>query len=267
MVGGGSHSSSIVSRGGGGGTTSPTTTGWSLHSVVSRFAHRHRASSSSSSSPPLHADRTIVDRWDDVRGGGGGRTSSPSPPSPVEYDLSTQTQKTFRDALSDLRSYMRGPKSDTLLLLFATAIITPLCKLAGTSPILGFLASGMLLGPNGFGVISGIHTTETLAELGIVFFLFEMGIELSVERLKSMKKDVFGLGLSQYAITAVVIGLAAKAFGGLSGPASIVVGGALSLSSSAFVLQLIKDKKELATRFGKASFGVLLLQDLGEFLF
>ncbi|KAL3808121.1 hypothetical protein ACHAXA_004975, partial [Cyclostephanos tholiformis] len=214
---------------------------------------------------------------DDASPGGGGtssdssrrsrscscrRTSSPSPPSPVEYDLSTQTQKTFRDALSDLRSYMRGPKSDTLLLLFATAIITPLCKLAGTSPILGFLASGMLLGPNGFGVISGIHTTETLAELGIVFFLFEMGIELSVERLKSMKKDVFGLGLSQYAITAVVIGLAAKAFGGLSGPASIVVGGALSLSSSAFVLQLIKDKKELATRFGKASFGVLLLQDL-----
>jgi len=157
---------------------------------------------------------------------------------------------------------MKGPKSDTLCLLAATALITPLCKMAGTSPILGFLASGMLLGPNGFGVISGIHTTETLAELGIVFFLFEMGLELSVERLKSMKKDVFGLGLSQYTITAVVLGMAAKIFGGLSGPASVVVGGALSLSSSAFVLQLIKDKKELATRFGKASFGVLLLQDL-----
>jgi CPA2 family monovalent cation:H+ antiporter-2 len=157
---------------------------------------------------------------------------------------------------------MKGPKSDTIFLLMATALITPLCKMVGTSPILGFLASGMLLGPNGFGVISGIHTTETLAELGIVFFLFEMGIELSVERLKSMKKDVFGLGLSQYVITATVLGLVAKFAGGLSGPASVVVGGALSLSSSAFVLQLIKDKKELATRFGKASFGVLLLQDL-----
>lgn len=177
-------------------------------------------------------------------------------------ELSTQTQKSIKDALSDLRQYMKGPKSDTLCLLAATALITPLCKMAGTSPILGFLASGMLLGPNGFGVISGIHTTETLAELGIVFFLFEMGLELSVERLKSMKKDVFGLGLSQYTITAVVLGMVAKVFGGLSGPASVVVGGALSLSSSAFVLQLIKDKKELATRFGKASFGVLLLQDL-----
>ncbi|KAL3789609.1 hypothetical protein HJC23_003158 [Cyclotella cryptica] len=134
--------------------------------------------------------------------------------------------------------------------------------MVGTSPILGFLASGMILGPNGLGVISGIHTTETLAELGIVFFLFEMGIELSVERLKSMKKDVFGLGLSQYMISACVLGLVAKAVGGLSAPAAVVVGGALSLSSSAFVLQLIKDKKELATRFGKASFGVLLLQDL-----
>ena len=82
-----------------------------------------------------------------------------------------------------------------------------------------------------------------------------------------MKKDVFVLGLSQYAITAVAIGLVAKAFGGLTSAASIVVGGALSLSSLAFVLQLIKEKKELATRFGKASFGVLLLQDLGELWF
>lgn len=177
-------------------------------------------------------------------------------------EVATQTRKTFKDALVDLNKYMKGAKSDTLVLLFATAMVTPLCKMMGTSPILGFLASGMLLGPNGIGVISDIHTTETLAELGIVFFLFEMGIELSVERLKSMKKDVFGLGLSQYTLSAVALGLCAKFFGGLSGPASIVVGGALSLSSSAFVLQLIKDKKELATRFGKASFSVLLLQDL-----
>jgi Sodium/hydrogen exchanger family len=104
-----------------------------------------------------------------------------------------ETSKTLQGALQDLQNYMRGPKSDTLLLLLATALITPACKKVGTSPILGFLASGMLLGPNALGLISGIHTTETLAELGIVFFLFEMGIELSFERLLSMKKDVFGL--------------------------------------------------------------------------
>ncbi|KAL3763648.1 hypothetical protein ACHAWU_009072 [Discostella pseudostelligera] len=256
-------SSSVMTRGGGASSVGlASKVGGVFNNILSQHGKQHRTSFDSTILP---VDRTIVNQWDELRGGGAskkGATSSSNSGFEAVEELSTQTQKTFREAISDLNKYMKGPKSDTLFLLFATALITPLCKLVGTSPILGFLASGMLLGPNGFGVISGIHTTETLAELGIVFFLFEMGIELSVERLKSMKKDVFGLGLSQYTLTAVVLGLAAKFFGGLSGPASVVVGGALSLSSSAFVLQLIKDKKELATRFGKASFGVLLLQDL-----
>jgi Sodium/hydrogen exchanger family len=161
------------------------------------------------------------------------------------------TSRTLKDAIVDLGKYMAGPKSDTLLLLLATALITPLCKMMGTSPILGFLASGMLLGPNGCGLISGIHTTETLAELGIVFFLFEMGIELSVERLLSMKRDVFGLGLSQFLGTACAIAGVGKLLG-LPANALVVLGGGLALSSSAFVLQLLKDKSQLATRFGKA---------------
>ena len=171
------------------------------------------------------------------------------------------TTRTVKDALIELADYMRGPKSDTLLLLLATALITPVCKRLGTSPILGFLASGMLLGPNGWGLISGIHTTETLAELGIVFFLFEMGIELSFERLLSMKRDVFGLGLSQFLATALVVAGVGSLFG-IPANALVVLGGGLALSSSAFVLQLLKDKNQLATRFGKASFGVLLFQDL-----
>jgi CPA2 family monovalent cation:H+ antiporter-2 len=171
------------------------------------------------------------------------------------------TKRTFKDAMLDLAKYMNGPKSDTLLLLLATALITPICKMVGTSPILGFLASGMLLGPNGCGLISGIHTTETLAELGIVFFLFEMGIELSFDRLLSMKRDVFGLGLSQFLCTALAVAGVGSLLG-LPAPALVVLGGGLALSSSAFVLQLLKDKNQLATRFGKASFGVLLFQDL-----
>lgn len=271
---GGGVSSSIIARGGGGGgggeeavsTFTRTGSGGTIDDIFSKRIADKRHNNAQSPKTPVQ--KTIVNQWEGSGisrgGGGGGGKSIDSSASTSTFDISTETQKTFQDAIADLRQYMKGPKSDTLILLAATALITPLCKIAGTSPILGFLASGMLLGPNGLGVISGIHTTETLAELGIVFFLFEMGIELSVERLKSMKKDVFGLGLSQYAITAGVIGMVARVFGGLSGPASIVVGGALSLSSSAFVLQLIKDKKELATRFGKASFGVLLLQDLGE---
>ena len=172
-----------------------------------------------------------------------------------------ETSRTLREAILDLGRYMKGPKSDTLFLLLATALITPLCKRLGTSPILGFLAAGMLLGPNGYGIISGIHTTETLAELGIVFFLFEMGIELSVERLMSMRKDVFGLGFSQFVVTALALA-GVGGLAGLPGNALVVLGGGLALSSSAFVLQLLKDKKQLATRFGKAAFGVLLFQDL-----
>ena len=254
---GGANSAATPSVVRGGASSNPSF----LKLPSQRFSILSKTKQHHDSSTALSVDRTIVKSWDDLRGGGFGKKKKQEP-SNAAIELSEQTSRTIVDAISDLRKYMSGPKSDTLFLLMATALITPLCKMVGTSPILGFLASGMLLGPNGLGVISGIHTTETLAELGIVFFLFEMGIELSVERLKSMKKDVFGLGLSQYMISACALGLVAKVVGGLSGPASVVVGGALSLSSSAFVLQLIKDKKELATRFGKASFGVLLLQDL-----
>ena len=203
------------------------------------------------------------------RGGGGNRKQSQQSQSlqaSVEEGMVTarrNTGKTVRQALADLSAYMQGPKSDTLLLLLATALIPAVSKRLGTSSILGFLASGMLLGPNGFGLISGIHTTETLAELGIVFFLFEMGIELSLERLAQMRKDVFGLGLLQFTVTAAAVaGSAAVAAPGLPAAALVVLGGGLALSSSAFVLQLLKDKNQLATRFGKAAFGVLLFQDL-----
>ena len=192
----------------------------------------------------------------------GGATAAPSFSKRVVLkEAADTTTRTLKDAVDELGKYMHGPRSDTLLLLLATAVITPLSKMVGASPILGFLASGMLLGPNGFGLISDIHTTEVLAELGIVFFLFEMGIELSIERLISMKRDVFGLGLSQFLCSAVAIAGVGKLLG-LPANALVVLGGGLALSSSAFVLQLLKDKSQLATRFGKASFGVLLFQDL-----
>jgi CPA2 family monovalent cation:H+ antiporter-2 len=270
-------------------------------SAASSGTEIHRSSSqfSSSSSTSMNPMDTGVSNW--ARGGSTAATSSPAkfwqrggskagaaaaavPTAPkmrlfqggnnkdseqgalekMEESVATaglSTSRTLMEAMADLGKYMEGTKSDTLLLLLATALITPLCKKLGTSPILGFLASGMLLGPNGFGLISGIHSTETLAELGIVFFLFEMGIELSMDRLMSMRKDVFGLGLSQFVVTALAVAGVGKVVG-LPAPALVVLGGGLALSSSAFVLQLLKDKNQLATRFGKASFGILLFQDL-----
>mmetsp|Transcript_116464 Transcript_116464/g.325757 ORF Transcript_116464/g.325757 Transcript_116464/m.325757 type:complete len:485 (+) Transcript_116464:132-1586(+) len=165
------------------------------------------------------------------------------------------------DAVEGLKSYMEGPKSDTLLLLLTTALNTPICKMLGSSPILGFLALGVLFGPNGLSLIADVHKTEMMADLGIVFFLFEMGIHLDFKTLMSMRKDVFGLGGSQFLITAAVVAFVAKLCG-MSSAAQIILGGGLALSSSAFVLQLLKDKDEMGSQFGKSSFGVLLLQDL-----
>lgn len=165
------------------------------------------------------------------------------------------------EAASGLQSYMKGPKTDTLILLLTTALNTPICQKFNVSPILGFLSLGLLFGPNGKGLIKDIHTTEMLADLGIVLFLFEMGIHLDVKTLMAMKRDVFGIGLSQFSITAVVVAFISKAMG-YSNAAGIIIGWSLALSSSAFVLQLLKDKNEMGSQYGKSSFGTLLLQDL-----
>lgn len=165
--------------------------------------------------------------------------------------------------LSGLLRYIKGAKSDTLCLLTTTAVVAPICKRLGMSNILGFLLAGMALGPNGIkgGLIADVHRTEMLADLGIVFFLFEMGLHINFDTLMSMKKDVFGLGLAQVVLTATFVAGIAKLCG-MSSAAMVVLGGGLALSSSAFVLQLLKDKQQLETRHGKSSLGVLILQDL-----
>jgi len=170
-------------------------------------------------------------------------------------------QSMILGAVKELSSHMKGPKTDTLLLLITTALNTPICNKLKTSPILGYLILGTIFGPHGKGLIKDIHTTELLADIGIVFFLFEMGIHLNFDTLMKMRADVFGLGLSQFLVTGTAIAAISSKLG-LSQAASIVLGGGLALSSSAFVLQLLKDKNELSSQYGKSSFGVLLLQDL-----
>ncbi|KAL9185378.1 hypothetical protein ACHAXT_003155 [Thalassiosira profunda] len=176
---------------------------------------------------------------------------------------SASSSNIVANLLSGLSDYIKGTKSDTLSLLATTALVAPICKNLGLSNILGFLAAGMALGPNGIkgGLIDDVHRTEMLADLGIVFFLFEMGLHINFDTLMSMKNDVFGLGLSQVVLTAAsVAGIASLC--GLSSAAMIVLGGGVALSSSAFVLQLLKDKQQLETRHGKSSLGVLIMQDL-----
>eukprot|EP00177_Eucheuma_denticulatum_P003708 GFKZ01006709.1.p1 GENE.GFKZ01006709.1~~GFKZ01006709.1.p1 ORF type:complete len:849 (-),score=121.05 GFKZ01006709.1:2059-4605(-) len=151
--------------------------------------------------------------------------------------------------------------NDALVLLLTTVLIIPLARRFGISPILGFLAAGIALGPNGFGLVRDVGTSKALAELGVVFFLFEMGLELSTSKLKSLGGDVFGLGTSQFFVSGALISLVAV-MAGLNAQAAIVIGAGLALSSSAFVLQLLGERGEVGTRFGRAAFGILLFQDL-----
>jgi len=152
---------------------------------------------------------------------------------------------------------------DMLVLLSSIAIGLPLMQRLGVaSKVLGFLAIGIVIGPSGFALISDIHWSETLAEAGIIFFLCEMGLELSFDRLKNMRRDVFGLGLAQFAITTAVIFSFAKMVLGFSQVQAGILGMALSLSSSAFALQLLDEAKERGTMHGRSAFGILLFQDL-----
>lgn len=151
--------------------------------------------------------------------------------------------------------------NDALVLLLTTVVIVPLARRCGISPILGFLAAGIALGPTGFGLVRDVGTSKALAELGVVFFLFEMGLELSTSKLKSLGTDVFGLGTAQFIVTGALIS-AATVSAGISAQAAIVIGAGLALSSSAFVLQLLGERGEVGTRFGRAAFGILLFQDL-----
>ena len=165
------------------------------------------------------------------------------------------------DIVKSLTKSMDGPKGDTLLLLLTTALNNPICQKMNISPILGFLSLGLLFGPNGRGLIKDVHTTEVFADLGIVLFLFEMGIHLDFKTLMAMKRDVFGIGLSQFTVTGIVVAAICAALN-FSVPAMVIIGWSLALSSSAFVLQLLKDKDQMGTQYGRSSFGTLLLQDL-----
>ncbi|CBN75106.1 similarity to sodium/hydrogen exchanger and potassium exchanger [Ectocarpus siliculosus] len=175
--------------------------------------------------------------------------------------MATKAGVNGREIAEDFWGHIQGAKRDVLVILMANALIIPVCKRVGLSPVLGFLAAGVALGPNCLSIVSDVKAIEVLGEMGIVFFLFEMGLELSVTRLMAMKRDVFGLGLATFGVSAAAVAGACYV-AGLTGAQMVVIGGGVALSSSAFVLQLLRDRDDLGTRYGRACFGILLFQDL-----
>ncbi|TNF32965.1 MAG: potassium transporter [Gammaproteobacteria bacterium] len=162
---------------------------------------------------------------------------------------------------------------EIVVFLVAAGIVVPVLHRLRISPVLGYLLMGALVGPYGLGLLAGeygwlrhfvitdLAGVQSLAELGVIFLLFMIGLELSLDRLWAMRRLVFGLGSLQIVITAVVIGLVAWGFGN-SPSASMVLGCCLALSSTAIVMQLLIDRRQLASPLGRSSFSILLMQDL-----
>jgi monovalent cation:proton antiporter-2 (CPA2) family protein len=159
------------------------------------------------------------------------------------------------------------------IFLVAAGIVVPVFHTLRLSPVLGFLLVGVAIGPFGvaqlvgpdsllrYAVIGDLEGARALSELGVVFLMFTIGVELSLSRLWSMRRLVLGLGSAQIIVTAAAISVA-LAFTGTPTVAAMVLGGALALSSTAIVMQLLAERRQLGTTVGRASFGVLLMQDL-----
>lgn len=162
---------------------------------------------------------------------------------------------------------------EVMVFLAAAGVVVPLIRKLGISPVLGFLLVGLLIGPYGLArfheqapwidyiVIREIEGVRALAELGVVFLLFMIGLELSLARLWAMRRLVFGLGGLQVLVTGTAITLVALAFDNTAA-AAIVLGASFALSSTAIVMQLLTENRRLGTATGQTSFAILLLQDL-----
>ncbi len=128
--------------------------------------------------------------------------------------------------------------------------------------VLGFLIGGALIGPSGLGVIEELDKVRHQAELGVVFLLFTLGLELKLERLKLFEGRVYMLAITQLVVTAVVIAAMGQHALGLPADVSIVMGGALALSSTAVVLQVLRDWGRTVTQLGRMAIAMLLVQDI-----
>jgi CPA2 family monovalent cation:H+ antiporter-2 len=148
-----------------------------------------------------------------------------------------------------------------LILLAGSLLVLSLVRRFKLPPILGYLVVGMLLGPHALGLVSDDAAIRTLAEIGVVFLVFTLGLEFSLPRMVAMKSEVLGVGGLQLLLCGLAFGAMAWAVGVAAGPA-IVIGGALAMSSTAIVLRQLGDQLELARTHARLAVGILLFQDL-----
>ncbi|MGH6622738.1 MAG: cation:proton antiporter, partial [Burkholderiaceae bacterium] len=155
---------------------------------------------------------------------------------------------------------------ESTLLLLATAVFgVVIFRLLSLPPLLAYLLVGIVIGPHGGGLVADTKATRYLAEFGVVFLMFSIGLEFSLSRLKAMRRTVLGLGGAQVTLTILLTLAAGWAIGrffdiNLSG--AFVLGAALAMSSTAIVMKMLSERVQLDTEHGKRIVGVLLFQDL-----
>ncbi len=146
-------------------------------------------------------------------------------------------------------------------LLAAAVVAVPLFKRFGLGAVLGYLAAGLLVGPFGFGLIQDAEAVLHVAELGVVMFLFIIGLEMRPARLWSLRKDIFGVGLVQVLLVGTLL-TGVSLLAGLAWPAAIIAGAGFALSSTAIVMQLLEERGENGDPDGQRVVSVLLFEDL-----
>ena len=145
--------------------------------------------------------------------------------------------------------------------LGAAAIAVPIFNRLKLGSIIGYLAAGVIAGPFCLDILHEREGIFHIAELGVVLFLFVIGLELSLSRLWTMRAQIFGLGAAQMGLTGAVIATGLVVAGVMPVNAAIIAGLSLAFSSTAFALQMLRDRGELNTSYGARSFSILLFQD------
>lgn len=151
--------------------------------------------------------------------------------------------------------------TQALMLLGGAVLAAPIFKRLGLGTILGYLAAGILIGPVAQRITEGEEILH-VSELGVVFLLFVIGLELKPSRLWQMRRDIFGLGAAQVVLTGLALSLLIAFAGILEWRGSIIAGFGLALSSTAFAMQILDENNDTNTRYGQRAFSILLLQDL-----
>jgi glutathione-regulated potassium-efflux system ancillary protein KefC/glutathione-regulated potassium-efflux system protein KefB len=148
------------------------------------------------------------------------------------------------------------------IFLAAAVIAIPIFRRFKLGSVLGYLTAGIIIGPASLGLVESVDATQQIAEFGIVLLMFVIGLELQPSRLWVLRKPIFGLGSAQVAFTTIVVGIGTYFIFQQSWQSSLVIGFGLSMSSTALALQLLAERGQLHSQFGRSSFSILLFQDI-----